>query len=235
MTQSNPNTQSQKQSDEIARCKARVLELIDAAGTDGAYDDEAFDALMEALKALCELTPVPAPLDNQAFIASPWKTLFASFGPRHTAGKTLVHDTLLSFQSFNKFPKIPVRVVALEQEIHAGTHEYNNIAYLTNMAGDARASVITRGTYDDQSENRQRYDVTFERVELSSDDGLDDNALRAAFDLPPEHPLAIDMKPARFHSDVAFCDDDMRVNYGSQGGVYVLTRLDHAGRSVSFN
>ena len=87
--------------DAIEAKKAQVLELIDAAGTDGSYDEEQFDRLMEALKELCELTPTPRPLDEQEFVAGPWRTLFASFGPRHTAGKTLVHDTLLSYQSFN--------------------------------------------------------------------------------------------------------------------------------------
>lgn len=218
---------------ELAAQKAKVLELVDAAGTDGTYDDAQFDALMDALKELCAMTPVPAPLDRQDFVASPWRTLFASFGPRHTAGKTLVHDTLLSYQSFNKFPKVPVRVIALEQEIHSGTFEYNNIAYLTNPAGTAKASVITRGSYGDASDNRQRYEVTFHRVELISDDGLDDDALREAFDLPPDHPLAADLK-GTFHSDVSYCDDELRVNYGSVGGVYVLERLHHSGRSVTF-
>jgi hypothetical protein len=220
-------------SGEIAARKAAVLDLIDAAGTDGSFDEEPFEQLMEALKSLCAITPTPRPLDRQEFVAGPWRTLFASFGPRHTAGKTLVHETLLSYQSFNKFPKVPVRVIQLEQEIHAGTHEYNNIAYLESLDGSARASVITRGSYSDTDENRQRYLVSFHRVELVSDDGRDDEALRAAFGLPEDHPLAVDLK-GDFHSDVAFCDDDMRVNYGSVGGVYVLERLHHDGRSVDF-
>lgn len=230
MTDSNTATHV----NQLGEKKAQVLALVDAAGTDGSYDDSQFDALMDALKELCAMTPTYSPLDDQTFVASPWRTLFASFGPRHTAGKTLMHDTLLSYQSFNKFPKVPVRVIALEQEIHAGTHEYNNIAYLTNAAGDAKASVITRGVYSDTSENRQRYDVVFHRVELISDDGLDDEALRKAFDLPEDRPLAVDLK-AKFYSDISFCDDTMRVNYGSQGGVYVLERLDHSGRSVDFS
>lgn len=229
MSQSN-----KKVTGSVEEQKAEVLRLIDAAGTDGSFEEEHFDALMAALDTLCAMTPTPNPLDAQEFVASPWRTLFASFGPRHTAGKTLVHDTLLSFQSFNKFPKVPVKVLTLEQEIHAGTREYNNIAYLSNAAGDARASVITRGRYSDASENRQRYEVTFEKVELVSDDGLDDDALRTAFELPSDQPLAVELK-AQFHSDVAFCDDDMRVNYGSVGGVYILTRLQHSGRSVSFD
>jgi hypothetical protein len=214
--------------------KAQILQLVDAAGTDGKYDDEQFERLMDALRELCAMTPTPRPLDEQEFVAGPWRTLFASFGPRHTAGKTLVHDTLLSYQSFNKFPKIPVRVVQLEQEIHAGTHEYNNIAYLENADGTARASVITRGVYRDTDENRQRYQVSFHRVELVSDDGRDDAALREAFGLDPAHPLAVDLK-GDFYSDIAFCDDTMRVNYGSVGGVYILERLHHSGHSVDFS
>lgn len=217
----------------LAGRKARVLELIDSCDADGRYSEEQFDTLIGAIKSLSELTPLPQPLDAQEHVAGPWRTLFASFGPRHTAGKTLIHDTLLSYQSFNKFPAVPVRVVNLEQEIHAGTREYNNISYLTNERGDARASVIVRGIYSDTSDNRQRYVVNFQRVELVSDDGLDDAALREAFGLPADCPLAVDLS-ANFHSDVTFCDDTMRINFGSVGGAYVLERLAHDGRSVSF-
>jgi hypothetical protein len=33
---------------------------------------------------------------------------------------------------------------------------------------------------------------------------------------------------------VVYCDDDMRINFGSMGGVYVLNRLNTPGKSVTF-
>lgn len=214
--------------------KANVRALIDDADGEGRYSDEQFDALMLAIRELAAATPLPDPLDHQEKVASPWRTLFASFGPKHTAGKSLEHDTLMSFQSFNKFPKVPIRVTGLEQEIHAVTKEYNNIAYIRNPAGDAEAMLITRGSYSDGSENRQRYEVVFHRVELLSTDGRDEAALRQAFGLEDEHPLQVELE-GKFHSDVAYCDDELRINFGSVGGSYVLERLHHNGRSVDFS
>lgn len=226
--------QAQAQTDSaLEAMKTRVRNLIDASDSDGRFSDDQFDELMAAIKELAGMTPLPNPLDHQEKVAAPWRTLFASFGPKHTAGKTLEHDTLMSFQSFNKFPKLPIRVMALEQEIHAQTKEYNNIAYIKNPAGDAAAMLIIRGEYSDGSDNRQRYLVSFKRVELVSTDGRDDDELREAFGLDSEHPLEIDCK-GNFHSDVAYCDDELRINFGSVGGSYVLERLHHDGHSVSF-
>ncbi|MFK7828806.1 MAG: PAP/fibrillin family protein [Congregibacter sp.] len=218
---------------DLEAMKFRVRHLIDAADSEGQYSDAQFDELMSAIKELAEMTPLPDPLDHQDKVASPWRTLFASFGPRHTAGKSLEHDTLMSFQSFNKFPKLPIRVTGLEQEIHAQTKEYNNIAYIRNPSGDAEAMLITRGEYADGSENRQRYEVTFRKVELLSSDGRDEHALREAFGLESDYPLSFEFA-GKFHSDVAYCDDELRINFGSVGGSYVLERLHHSGRSVSF-
>ena len=55
------------------------------------------------------------------------------------------------------------------------------------------------------------------------------------YDLDSGAIAAVELLKGDFHSDIAFCDDTMRVNYGSVGGVYVLERLHHSGRSVDFS
>ncbi|MEQ8516087.1 MAG: hypothetical protein RIC38_10820, partial [Chromatocurvus sp.] len=174
--------------------KQALLQLIDAADGEGKYQENQFDQLMQAINELLPHSPIPQPMDEQHAVASPWRTLFACFGPKHSAGKTLVHDTLLSYQSFNKFPAVPVRVTRLEQEIHAGTHEYNNLAYLTAPDGSTEAIAITRGHYDEDADNRQRYNVTFHTVELISQTGSSDDDLRRAFDLPSDQPMSVELK-----------------------------------------
>ena len=221
-------------STELDERKQALLALVNSADGDGKYSDEQFDSIMQAIQGLLPLTPLPRPLDEPQRVASPWQTLFACFGPKHSAGKTLVHDTLLSYQSFNKFPDVPVRVMALEQEIHAGTGEYNNLAFIRAADGATDAVVIIRGIYTENAENRQRYEVTFHSVELTSLEGGSKEHLLSAFGLPPEQPLKVDLK-ANFHSDVVFCDDTLRINFGSVGGVYILERLDHGGTSVDFS
>lgn len=217
-----------------AEKKQTLLTLLESADEGGKYSDAQFDDLMQAIDDLLPHSPIPRPMDEQDRVASPWRTLFACFGPKHSAGKTLVHDTLLSYQSFNKFPAVPVRVTGLEQEIHAGTLEYNNLAYITAPDGATEAVVITRGRYAEDADNRQRYRVTFSSVELISQAGVSDDDLRIAFKLPPEQAMKIELQ-ANFHSDVMFCDDTLRINFGSVGGVYILQRLHHDGTSVNFS
>ena len=64
--------------------------------------------------------------------------------------------------------------------------------------------------------------------------GVSGEALRVQFGLEPDAPLRRELKPPKLHSDVVYCDDDMRINHGSMGGVYVLRRLATPGQSVSF-
>jgi len=98
------------------------------------------------------------------------------------------------------------------------------------MAG----TIIVWGDYDLKPEAPQRYDVKFSAVELRPPEGVSAAAFRDAYGLPEDTPLHIEMKPPRLHSDIVYCDDDMRINFGGMGGVYVLERLHTPGKSVSF-
>ena len=89
---------------DIATIKAELLAAIACAQPDGSYADAEFDRIHAAIAALTPLTPTPDCLAAQAFVASPWRSLYSQFGPRHTAGKPTRHQTTMNLQSFNKFP-----------------------------------------------------------------------------------------------------------------------------------
>lgn len=216
------------------RLKKALFDAIDAANPDGTYADDALALVHERVQALVPHSPIPRPVDAQDKVASPWATLFAQFGPRHTAGKPIVHETTLALQSFNALPKVPVIVRHLEQEIDHRDKHYNNVVTVTPPDGSCEAHVITWGRYDIDAEEPQRYKVGFYQVELRGPEGMADDVLRSTFGLAPDQPLVVTLKPPKLHSDVVYCDDDTRVNFGSMGGMYVLKRLDHAGRSVRF-
>jgi hypothetical protein len=105
---------------------------------------------------------------------------------------------------------------------------------MTTPDGAHAGQIVVWGRYSLNEAMPQRYDVAFYAVELVPPSGVSDADFRAQFGLDAELPLRVEMKPPRLHSDVVYCDDDMRINFGAMGGVYVLKRLATPGKSVSF-
>ncbi len=220
---------------EVADLKAALLAAIRADDGAGRYDAAGIDAIHALIEKLALLSPIPRPIDQQADVAGPWRSIFAQFGPKHTAGKPITHETRFKFLSFNTFPDVPLRVLEIEQEIHAVSKDYNNVHIIEPVGGGSAAHLIVYGRYAIDADLPKRYKVEFSRVGLISPGGLTDDALRQAFGFDANQPLTASFKPPTLHSDVIFCDADLRINFGSMGGVYVMSRLHHSGHSVAFD
>ncbi|MEE4152623.1 MAG: PAP/fibrillin family protein [Erythrobacter sp.] len=214
--------------------KARLREAIDACRPDGTYDDETFEQIHALIAELVPLTPTPRPLDAQDFVAAPWGSHFAQFGPRHTAGKPIRHESSMKLQSFNTFPDLPIKVLEIDQEIRVEGRHYNNVLSITTPDGEHPATLIVWGRYSIPEDQPQRYSVEFYAVELVAPEGVSAEDLRAHFGLEEGFELRRELKPPTLHSDVVYCDEDMRINFGSMGGVYVMSRKHSPGKSVSF-
>ena len=211
--------------------KRKLREAIAGAAADGTYDEASLARVHGAVAALEPHSPIPEPAREEARVAGPWGSLFTQWGPAHTAGKPTEHDTTLATLSFNSFPKAPARLLSVEQEIHAGEKAYNNV-HVVRAPDASEALFVIRGTYELRPEEPQRYHVAFTAAELS---GAAEERLRGAFGLAADAPLTVAIKPPKLHSDVTYCDDELRINRGSLGGLYVMERLSHEGRSVSFS
>ena len=219
---------------DVAALKDQLNEAIDACQADGTYDDETFDRIHRLINDLVPHTPTPSPLESQDFVAGPWGSRFAQFGPKHTAGKPIRHETTMALQSFGQFPKVPILVHDIDQEIRVEGNHYNNVTDISTPDSTHRATLIVWGRYDVTDENPVRYSVDFYAIELRAPDGISDDELRAQFGLEAGFELYREMKPPKLHSDIVYCDDDMRINFGSMGGVYVMKRLEARGKSVTF-
>jgi len=215
--------------------KQDLRAAIDACQSDGTYDDATFDRIHALIGELVPLTPVPRPLDRQDFVASPWASHFAQFGPRHTAGKPIRHVSSLKLQSFNTFGDVPVKVHEIDQEIRVEGRHYNNVTEITTPDEAHSARLIVWGRYDIAQDQPQRYSVEFYAVEIVPPEGVSAEDLREHFGLEPGSDLRRELKPPKLHSDVVYCDEDMRINFGSMGGVYVMNRRAGPGKSVSFS
>ena len=220
--------------DDIAAMKAELRATIAASQPDGTYLDADYARIHELIAALGPLTPTPSPFANQAFVESPWGLDYAQFGPRHTAGKPIRHIGKLSNHSFNLFPAVEVLQLGITQDIRVDGNHYNNCMEFATPDGSYAARRIVWGRYDVGPEHPQRYDVSFYAVELIPNPDSSPEELRERIGLEPDALLRRDLKPPRLHSNIVFCDDDMRINVGVMGGIYVLHRLSGDGRSVTF-
>ncbi len=215
--------------------KTDLIAAINRAEPDGRYSEAHLDAVHALVNRLLPLTPLPRPADREDYVTGAWGTRFAQFGAKHTAGKPVIHETDFRILSFANLPKQPLRLLDLEQEIHHASKDYNNVHLIETLDSSFRATLIVFGRYRLDAENPQRYHVDFYKVAVRAPHGVSDAALRSAFGFATDQPLAVEFKPPRVHSDIVYCDADMRINFGSLGGVYVLNRLaERPGISVAF-
>ena len=157
----------------IANLKAELLAAIAASDADGRYDEAGIDAVHGVIVQLLPHSPIPRPLDEQEKIAGPWKSLFAQFGPKHTAGKPITHETSFKLLSFNNLPDAPLRLLEIEQEIHSVSKDYNNVHLVETIDGSLRAHLIVFGHYDIAAETPQRYGIVDQGPERERHHGFE--------------------------------------------------------------
>ena len=186
------------------------------------------------LDELLPFTQVPRPIKDQHRVEGVWTSLFTSFGAKHSDDKPMLHTSTLAFQSFGKLPMVPAHVTRIDQEILAETGAYNNVVAVQNEARTANAIIVMQGRFSEDPDNPQRFCVSFSNVSLNAADGQSEDELREQFGLADDVALAKSFRPPTLHSDIVYLDDDMRVNYGSMGGFYVLRRLQREGYSIDY-
>ena len=89
------------------------------------------------------------------------------------------------------------------------------------------------GRYVVNPELPQRYVVDFYRGQIRGQNGESDENIRAAFGFDSDVDLDFDLKSPPLHSDIVYCDEDIRINFGSIGGKYILTRKSNPWLSVT--
>jgi hypothetical protein len=212
--------------------KHELMSLVDSQDANGGFSDQAFARLGQLVEAIRAESPWPAPTRTLERIEGRWEAVFAHFGGKVNAGKTRIHDSTLALQSWNRFPAVPIRVQRICQEIARRGNAYNNVIDFTAADGRTRGSLVVHGSFRDDPDNAQRFHVDFTRLEVVPAAGGSEPALRAALGLDDGQALVAEMKPPRVSSDVVYLDDEIRINLGSLGGMYLLRRSDEPPVSV---
>ncbi len=212
--------------------KQQLLAHLETADPNGGLSEAGFATLGALVEQMRPVSPVPEPLNAMQHVVGRWETMFAHFGVRHSAMKTLVHDSNLKQQSFNRFPEVPIRVLRICQEIETTGQAYNNVIDFKTADGGSDGVIVIRGRYRAEDGTPQRFFVEFYRAEISPGAGTTEAQLRASLGFTNDEALTAEIKPPRLHSDVVYLDHDMRINIGSLGGLYVLKKSAEPAFSV---
>jgi hypothetical protein len=207
------------------------LSLLADSGRAHALDDDALARLQTVVGSLEADAPYVAG-NRQDIVQGSWQTQFASFGVKHSAGKNQEHESDLALQSFNRFPKIPIKVSNLIQEIDSTTKAYNNVVTITPMDGTATATLIIHGRYLVDEADLKKFHVDFYQANICLNNGMSESDVRSAFGLSSDQPLEASIKVSKLWSDIVYVDETMRINKGSFGGLYVLTRRQEKAVSI---
>ena len=195
----------------------------------------AAEQIKELVAEMQAINPVPDPMNQQEKVQGHWVGKFAHYGSAHSRGKLLPAMSTLKTHTFGNLPATPVLHIDGGQEIKESDKSYNNVSRLENEAGTMQANCIVYGRYHADEENPQRFHVRFYRYALVGLNGETEDQLREGFGLDADVVLDGEYKPPRLHSDIVYVDEDIRVNYGNNGGVYVMKLdPDNPGVSVSF-
>lgn len=213
--------------------KGELLRLIDSAEPEVGLSEEAFARLDELVTQMSALSVYPEPIRTPERVEGRWETTFAHFGGRHSAAKTRVHMSTLRVQSFNRFPALPIRVTRIFQEVAVADSAYNNLIALEAPDGSASGHLIVRGRYrEDPDHDPKRFAIEFHHTDLMPAPAVTPEALRAALGIEAGAPLSHALKAAKLYSDIVYLDDEIRINRGGLGGLYVLRRVNEPGLSI---
>jgi hypothetical protein len=216
----------------LGEVKQELLALIDAFNVDSAPTPPArLEVLIDAIQPL---SPIPDPAHQLRTVAGSWSNLYARFGVGHSKGKSHKEESTLSLQTFKAFPDIPIRVVEIVQEIDLEPKTYNNVVLFETLAG-APGALIIHGRYEPDDKDARRFRVVFYAAEIRPQGDLDEAGLRGALGFDAQALLRREFKPAKLYSDVVYLDDQIRINIGGMGGVYVLARRTEPPISLSYN
>jgi hypothetical protein len=216
---------------ESAQMKANLLAFLGQHGRTTSLNEDDYAKLNVMIADLEAITPRIAG-EVEEVVEGSWQTEFASFGIKHSMGKNQEHDSDLALQSFNRMPKVPVRVSNLIQEIDQATKAYNNVVTLTPPGGDLKANLVVSGTYRIDETDRKKFHINFYKVGFLMPEGCDAADLRNAFGLSPDQALSVDLPAAKLWSDITYVDQNLRINKGNFGGVYVLSRRQEKAVSI---
>jgi hypothetical protein len=174
---------------------------------------EQISALALALEAV---NPTPNPTARSDLFDGRWRLLFSTFNLERTAS--------LAKLSFGKLPDSEVTIGDVFQEVSSKHGQlYDNVVEFVDGAGQ-RGMKVMHGYYT--IHDGQRLDVVFDHVFVTPLDTRDISQFYRDLNIEPGIDISVPIaRTPPMHSSLIYLDDEMRINRGVYGGVYVLEKL----------
>jgi hypothetical protein len=166
--------------------------------------------------ALEAANPTPDPTARTDLFDGRWKLLYSTFN--------LDRKASLAKLSFGKLPDVEVTVGDVYQEVSSQHGQlYDNVVEFEDGHGRKGVKVM-HGYYSVHDD--QRFDVVFDHVFVAPQDQRGIDAFRQDLGIAGESALSVAIaRTPPMHSSIIFLDEEMRINRGVYGGVYVLERM----------
>ena len=218
-------------------------ELLDLIAThkegfaSGTPESQRIDTLIDEL---LPLSPYANALDHPEVFRGHWAAEYHNIG-KLVGGAGAQNQGVgvtasLKVFSMGRLPDIPARFLGNGLEIDPATGFYNFVAHFE--LGEKRVPTyhFSLARYQRRAENLRRFFVEFEgfsvvpvdpamsMAQFAAEIGVDDPAL-LSHTLHPKTKL---------WSDVAYMDDDLRIQLGQLGGHYVMRRTDLPMYSIEY-
>lgn len=201
----------------LTELKHNIRDLVAQSGT---LKKETEAELGEKIAALAlELeaaNPTQDPTARTDLFDGRWKLLFSTFNLERKAS--------LAKLSFGKLPDANVIIGDVFQEVSSAHGQlYDNVVEFEDASGQKGLKVM-HGYYT--IHDGQRLDVVFDHVFIAPRDDRSMSQFRAGLGLPQDALISVAIaRTPPMHSSIIYLDDDMRINRGVYGGVYVLEKV----------
>jgi len=203
----------------------------------GTPESQRIDALIDEL---LPLSPYANALDHPEVFRGHWAAEYHNIG-KLVGGAAAQNQGVgvtasLKVFSMGRLPDIPARFLGNGLEIDPATGAYNFVAHFE--LGEKRVPTyhFSLARYQRREENLRRFFVEFEGFKVvPMDSSMSMERFAAEIGVSDPALLSHDLHPrTKLWSDVAYMDDDLRIQLGQLGGHYVMRRTDLPMYSIEY-
>ncbi|MSO97550.1 MAG: hypothetical protein EXR11_04940 [Rhodospirillaceae bacterium] len=203
----------------------------------GTPESARIDALIDELTPLTVYTK---PLDHPETFRGHWGGDYFNLG-KLVCGASAQNQgvgvtTSLKTFSMGRLPDIPATFLGSGLEIDPGTGAYNFFSHFALGEKQVPAYHFSLASYERREENLARFLVEFEGFKIVPvDHNMSMASFAAAIGIGDVALLSAEMSPRpKLWSDIAYMDDDLRIQLGQLGGHYILFRTDRPMYSIEY-
>lgn len=220
-----------------------LRELLDIIAThkegfkSGTPESKRIDALIDELALQSKYSRA---LEHPEVFRGHWVAGYHSIG-RLVGGAAAKDEgvgvtTSLKVFSMGRLPDIPATFLGNGLEIDPQTGAYNFTSQF--LLGEKRVPTLhfAFAKYRHEAEHPNRFFVDFEGLKVvPADPDMSMEAFAKEIGVDDSAQLTAELQPRiKLHSDVAYMDDEIRIQLGQLGGHYVMSRTDLPMYSIEY-